>query len=131
MAAGDISTYPLTADATVSDAALMLDVRAEGILEGVHVTLGKDALPGVVNFQLSFSQTSNYGADDDNSVILTGRAALTENASIFCPFILGSGVKLLAGERLYLHTQSVAGTAKVAAVLLIADKATRPSPRRR
>ena len=131
MAAGDVSTYPLTADASGSDAALLLDVRAEGILEGVHVTVSKTALPGLVDWQLSFSQTSNYGADDDNSVIVTGRTALTENSSIFCPFILGSGLKLLAGERLYLHTLCGAGTAKVAAVMLIADKATRPSPRRR
>jgi len=108
-----------TAGLDPHNAVVSADIQADGFIEGVLGILdgfGMDALSDNAAAELSFMSTNTFGTNDTRGSIMMVRCRqnfLTSGGgananNVFVAFGQ-KGIKVNAGERIYVHTQAAAG----------------------
>lgn len=115
--------YKLFANvAATTEAAAVLDIQFDGVIEGVLLNIimtAGDALADAGRAEVSFASTSGFANNDTRAsfagigvqqgFLTTGGGPLHD--SVF--LTLGKGIPIAAGERIYLHIQLFGGAGNI------------------
>ena len=133
-----MSIYKLSAVVTGADNIAAIDIREEGSLYAVSISMrpgNLDALGDYMTIEISFGSTSSLDSNDVLSSIfqhvvtqnfLTSGGGVGSNTAS----ISGLLIPVHGGERIYMHARIVAGTGRAEAYLYVDDNSD-PKPIRR